>query len=275
MEEVDKKIKVLVATNCYALDPVCYASHLDMFYKLGQQSDLQIIFFGPWRKPIDGARNDAARMAKAYECDILFFYDDDMLFADPMTAIKLIRRIVDDKKINIVQALAYIRGYPYKPMVFHLVEVEGHKRMVAYTEPEELLEIADESGLVKCDAVGCCATAMRVGLFDALPEPWFLTGQHNTEDIFFCAKAAHYLQDAGVYCDTSLEVGHLLDRPVLTTAARTMLKEAHIKYSLDQVWLPDATFAPRQDVVTKLFKFETRKNMFEDMDNIPFKEQAK
>ncbi len=273
-----EKIRVLIATNCYALDPVCYASHLDVFKKLGEAKDIDIVFFAPWRKPIDQGRNEAAKMAMVYDCDILFFYDDDMFFADAKIPLKLIRCVRDNDKINILQALAYIRGYPYKPMVFYLREIENLKCMTAYEIPEELFELAEkanDNGLVKVDAVGCCATAMRVELFNTLPEPWFLTGQKNTEDIFFCAKAKHYLQDAGIYCDTSVEVGHLLDRPILTTYSRKFLIELHEKYQADQVWLPDATFTPRQKIVHEQFKFETRPNILENIKSLPLKEEIK
>ena len=245
-----------------------------MFYKFGENKDkVDIVFFGPWRMAIDQARNQAVKMALAYECDFLFFYDDDMFFADPMIGIKLLNRLIENEKVNLIQALAFIRGYPYKPMVFHIVDLGEKKAMMPYSTPEELDAIADETGLVRCDAVGCCCTMMRVGIFNIIPEPWFLTGQKNTEDIFFCAKMNHYLEDSGIYCDLSVEAGHLLDKPVLTRSSRKMLIEIHEKYNMDQVWLPDATFVERQSVNKKAFDLEVRPNPFDQMDKLNFKEK--
>jgi hypothetical protein len=259
-----KKIKVLVATNLYALEPVPYASHLDMFCQFGKHSDeMEVTFFGPWRMPIDRARNDAARMAQIYDADFLFFFDDDMYFGDATVPYKLIKKVAENDKINVLQALAFIRGYPFKPMSFKLKQVEEQLRMTVDDTPEELLADVDSDGLVKRDAVGCCATVIRRKVFDSLPMPWFLTGSHNTEDIFFCAKLGHYFKDAGIYVDTTMEVGHMLDRPILSSSSRKMLLEMHEHYKVDQVWLPDETFMDRLRVGRNNFEFETRINPLE------------
>lgn len=273
MEESKKKIKVLVASNQYGLEPICETGFKDMFYKFGESGDFEIVFFGPWRMAIDQGRNNAVKMALMYECDYLFVYDDDMFFADPMTGIKLLKRVIENDNINVLQALAFIRGYPYKPMVFHLVDLDGKKAMLPYATPEELLAIADENGLVKCDAVGCCATVIRMEVFKHLTEPWFVTGSRNTEDIFFCVKLAHNIKEAGIYCDLTVEAGHLLDRPILTKFSREVLTEMHEKYSIDQLWLPDATFTQRQNNTAKMFDFEKRVNFLENIDKLPIRGQ--
>ena len=272
MEETKKKIKVLVASNQYGLEPICETGFKDMFYKFGQSDEFDIVFYGPWRMAIDQGRNSAVHMAQMYECDYLFFYDDDMFLADPMIGIKLLNRVINNEKINVLQALAFIRGYPYKPMVFHLIDIDNKKAMFPYENFEALQELADETGLVKCDAVGCCCTVIRMEVFKYLSEPWFMTGKKNTEDIFFCVKLAHNIQDAGIYCDLTVEAGHLLDRPILTSTSRKILVEIHEKYGLDQLWLPDATFVQRQNNTAKIFDFEKRVNFLEHIDKLPIRE---
>lgn len=268
--KMPERKKILIASNMYQIDPVCYASHLDMFYKLGRCKDLQIITFLPWRTPIDKARNDAVRMALAYEAEVLFFYDDDMFFGDATIAKNLIYNVLNTPKINVVQAVAYIRGYPFKPMTFKIIDIEDRKQMVADDTPEDLLADVDEHGFVKRDAVGCCATAIRVEVFKNIPAPWFLTGEKNTEDIYFCAKLREYLTDAGVYVNTNYEVGHHMDKPILTSTSRKMLLEMHEKYRVDQCWLPDTTFVDRMALSKDKFKFEERPNPFLEMDRLPF-----
>ena len=240
MKEV-KKIKVMVATNIYQVDPVVYASHLDMFYQLGKVSDeIEIVFHGPWRLPIDSARNSAAQYAMRMECDYLLFYDDDMYFPTGKDIVKLIRTIRDnDDKIHILQALAFVRGYPFKPMCFKKTEVRDEQRTGFFDDYKDHI---DENGLVKCDAVGCCATIIDVNLFKMTPEPWFLTGKTHTEDVYFCVKAQQFVGNLGVYMDTTIKIGHLLEKIVLTEGNRDMLLKIYEEYKLNNLFLPDENF---------------------------------
>ena len=271
MEE-KKKIKVLVATNLYQIDPIVYSGHLDMFHKLGKKhEDIEIVFLAPWRSPIDKSRNDAAQLSMYWECDYLLFYDDDMYFENGNDIIRLINRMRESKDtIHIMQALAFIRGYPFKPMCFKLVDVDNQKRMMAYEDYEDHIQ---ENGLVKCDAVGCCATIIDTRLFKMIPSPWFETGQMHTEDIYFCAKAKNYVEGLGIYMDTTIEIGHLLDKIILTKANKNTLKEIHEKYGLNQLFLPDPTFIPTMQSSKMMANTkEDRANPFDFKDNIVYRE---
>ena len=233
----------MIATNLYDINPIVYSGHLDMFYQLGKCSDeFEIVFHAPWRTPIDKARNDAAIMSLYYECDYLMFYDDDMYFPTGKDIIKLLRRIVNDDKITILQALAFIRGYPFKPMIFELKDIdEKKKKMMTIDDYKDKI---DADGLVKCDAVGCCATIIDTKLFKMTPKPYFLTGEGHTEDIYFCVKAAQYVENVGIYCDTTIKIGHLLDKIILVEENRELLKKMHEDHDLNQLFLPDPTFIP-------------------------------
>lgn len=240
-----KKVKLLMATNLYQIDPIVYSSHLDMFYKLGKRhEDFELMFYAPWRVPIDKARNEAALLAVATNCDYLFFYDDDMWFPDGNTPIDLVQKMIDNPKIHILQALAFIRGYPYKPMVFKFLDKGSNrsKRLLTYDDYENDI---DKDGLVEVDAVGCCATAINVEAFRALNQPYFLTGDGHTEDIYFCIKAKTNLKDFGIYLDTNIKIGHLLDRFVLNDENRKILREMHEKYNVNQLFLSDPHFVAK------------------------------
>ncbi len=258
-----KKKKILVATNLYDINPIVYSGHLDMFYQLGKNSEeFEIVFHAPWRTPIDKARNDAATMAIFYDCDYIFFYDDDMYFPKGIDIVNLFRRIVNDDKISILQALAFIRGYPFRPMLFKMQDIEeGKKKMMPFDEYKDLV---DEDGLVKCDAVGCCATIIDVQLFKMMPKPYFLTGEQHTEDIYFCVKACNYVQNVGIYCDTNIKIGHLLDKIILVEENRDLLKKIHVEHDLNQLFLPDKTFIPLlESGNTMVYDFKERENPLE------------
>lgn len=240
---MEKKVKIAIATNIYQIAPQVYASHCDMFYKLGKNHEkFEIVFFGPWRRPIDVARNHAAQLALVHECDYVMFYDDDMFFHSGQDVIRLINRVLENReKIHILQGMAYIRGYPFNPMMFKRKMLEpGKDALKIYEDYAEYVD--PETGLVDVDAVGCCLTLIDTRLFKMIPQPWFLTGQQNTEDVYFCVKAKEYVNNVGVYVDTNVEVGHLLEPIILTKFNRDILKKFHEEHGINQLFLPDPTF---------------------------------
>jgi len=228
--------KIMIATNLYQVDSAVYASHINMAYRVGKDlADWQVYFSAPWRMPIDKARDLAVKIALNNECDYLFFYDDDM-FLDPNVVTKLLARVEENEDIHIIQAKAYIRGYPYDPMIFKFIEKD---KLTLYVDFEN--DVA-ENGLLKVDAVGCCATLIDCELFKKVPEPWFVTGFNHTEDVYFCLRAKTYLENVGIYMDNNIEVGHLLDRPILTSVSRKVLTKMNEEYDLNQLWMPDVNF---------------------------------
>lgn len=235
----DKKIRVMIATNIYKIDPCVYASHLNLFYRVGRDLNVDIMFSGPYRYAIDNARNFAASQALLGLCDYLFFYDDDMYIFDPNVLKVMLKKMMKRDDVHIMQAVAYIRGYPYDTMFFKL-DKDNDKQLEIYNDWKGH---EDKDGLVRGDAVGCCATLIDCKLFKMMPQPWFQTGQKNTEDIYFCMKARDYIANVGVFLDTTVEVGHTLDRPILCSANREILKEIHEKYGLNQMFLPEPNFA--------------------------------
>jgi glycosyltransferase involved in cell wall biosynthesis len=263
----------MVATNLYQIDPVVYASHMDMFYKLGKaHEEIEIVFHGPWRQPIDIARNNAAKLALEWECDYLAFYDDDMYFKSGEDFVNLIRKARDSNdRIHILQGLAYIRGYPFKPMCFKFDDItEGEKRISVYNDWEDHIE---EDGLVKCDALGCCGTIFATKLFKMVPQPWFLTGKTHTEDIYFCVKASQFLGNLGIYIDTTVEIGHLLDKIILTRSNQKLLKSIYEEHKINQLFLPDETFvASIENSAGMIFDEKKQENPLTNLERLQYEE---
>jgi len=228
--------RVMIATNLYQVDPTVYASHMNMMYRVGRNlPDVDIFFTAPWRMSIDNGRQLAVRSALQAECDYLFFYDDDM-FLHPYIVERMLKRFEENEEISILMAKAFIRGYPYEPMIFKYVEKGA---LQIYSDYEKDVR---KDGLVKVDAVGCCSTMIDVNLIKLIPEPWFVTGKGHTEDVYFCVKAAEYAENVGIFMDTTIESGHLLDRPILTEYSRKILVELTEEHNLNQIWMPDESF---------------------------------
>lgn len=247
MPEKEGKRRICVATNIFNIDPIPYASHLSLMYRLGKNlTDWDVIFAGPWRIPIDVARNRAVTVALEEKCEYLFFYDDDMVVHPDVVQLLLDR--VAKQEIHIISALVYIRGYPFKPMIFRFDEPK-YLGLFDY-KPEDI----EENGLVWAHAVGCASTLIDCELFKMTPEPWFLTGKKHTEDVYFCMKAKDHIGGVKVYMDTHVECGHMLDKPVLTQASREILLEMQNK-GVNQLWQPNFGKKKIEENVFKEGKF--------------------
>lgn len=239
MPEREGQKRLCVATNIFNIDPVPYSSHLAMWYRMGKDlPGWDIVFAGPWRMPIDVARNRAVSIALQENCDYLFFYDDDMVMT-PTVVQQLLDR-VSKQEIHIISALVFIRGYPFAPMVFRFRD-ETCMGLFDYKESD-----IEENGLVSVDAVGCAATLIDCNLLKLMSDPWFLTGKLHTEDVYFCMKAKEFVEGVKIYMDTKVECGHMLDKPILTSVSKNALLELHGK-GLDQLWQPN--LVERKDVV--------------------------
>ena len=223
---MSKKKKIMIATNIYNIEPLPYASHMSMIYRLGKNlPNYDLVFSGPWRMPIDVARNETVSFALKMECDYLFFYDDDMVLHPD-----IIERLLARDK-DFIMALCYIRGYPFRPMMFRF---DGIGNLDLYDYKEE--DVVD--GLVKVDAVGNACTLIKCEAFKLIPEPWFVTGKTHTEDVYFYMKARDYIKEVDLFVDVSFECGHMLDKPMLTSSSKKILMDIH-ETGVNQIWQPD------------------------------------
>ena len=231
MEKKEGQTRICVATCIYGVDAVPYSSHLSFMYRIGRNlPNVDVIFSGPWRMPIDVARNKAVEIALHEECDYLFFYDDDMVL-HPNVLANLLNHAIK-REIHIISAKVYIRGYPFKEMIFRFNDPE-HMGLFSPT-PADI----DEDGLVKCDAVGCASTLINTELFKMVDQPWFLTGRQHTEDVYFCMKTREHIEGVQIYMDMNTECGHMLDKPVLTSVSKSVLLGIQEK-GLTAIWEPN------------------------------------
>jgi hypothetical protein len=202
------KTRLCMATIVYGnVDPIPYVSHLNAFYRLGKDMDIDLIFHGPYRMPIATARNDAVRVALNSDCDWIFFYDNDMVLTP-----SVVKHLMEHD-VPAVMANCLIRGYPYAPMMFRWdANFLPEKKLNKYQPtPEEY----EQKLLLPMEAIGTPCTLIRMDVFKAMTPPYFLTGDHHTEDVFFCMKAYEQVEGFKCYADLSIECGHMLDPFVL------------------------------------------------------------
>jgi glycosyltransferase involved in cell wall biosynthesis len=196
-------MKTFICTNILTVvDAASYITHCNFWYRLGRTFPKDTFFaMTPPRMAIDQARNWAAKMAMQQECDYLMFIDDDALIA-PDTLASLISADLD-----IVMAHTYIRGYPFHVMAF---KRDGEKGLVNFDDYKEFI---GENGVFLCDAVGFHCALIKVELLKKMEPPYFLTGTHYTEDIYFCVKARKEVSESvSIGVDTRVPTGHLLHK---------------------------------------------------------------
>jgi hypothetical protein len=162
------------------------------------------------------ARNAIVKAALQNSADFILMLDDDHLIDigksnNPSTAydmpIKLAKLLEKSPDIGIVGALYYQRGGDCFPVI-----MEENKD----GEPHFLHNCEISGRLQKVDVTGGGCMMIRKEVFDRIDEPWFSPEYEYGTDIQIC-KAAR-AKGFQVWCDTSIEIGHLrLEKEVITS----------------------------------------------------------
>ena len=122
----------------------------------------------------------------------MFFIDDDHTFASTI----LLQLLSHDKPI--VGSLYLQRENPFWPICYESRDDNG-----MYTP----LDLTDKTGLQPIVAAGAAGMLIRSEVFYEIEPPWFLHTDEQSEDLFFCAKAA----EAGfpLFVDLDATLGHI------------------------------------------------------------------
>lgn len=217
-------MKTLIAiNNLVTVDQLAYANHIQFFYNLGKKfpnDDFGLC--NPRRMSIDRMRNFAAKACLDLNFDYLMFVDDDVLL--PFNAFKRLQEADKD----IAAGVTFIRGYPYHPMIFNFLgPIIGNPNSCHYMD--DYLERADKNGLVECDGVGFSCALIKVDLLKKMTPPYFITGEHHTEDVYFCARAKKEVPGTTIYADSQVVTAHILGSDIIepdNIAARKVFDEA-------------------------------------------------
>jgi hypothetical protein len=216
-------MKILIGTNVLtSVHHLAYASHCQFWYRLGKKHpEVQFYFMPPGRMSIDNMRNAAAKVALELECDYLMFIDDDMLL-HPETFESLLKA---DK--DIVMALTFIRGGDFPPMFFKRVQKDGGYDLTHYLDWQDNI---DKDGLVEAAAIGFATVLIKTHLLKKLEPPYFLTAGGHTEDVYFCCRVkAEIGEQVGIFVDTKVPTGHILEPEIAHVTTVEKLREYHKK----------------------------------------------
>jgi len=211
---------VLACNTLTSVSIMAYADHMQLAYKMGEAyPKIEFIQAFAKRVSIDRFRNWAGRLAIERNAYAVIFIDDDMQLPKD-TFQKLYEASIN---YDILAAFNYIRGYPFKIMAYKFdLMHEKRRRLINLSEndiPKPL------GSVVPCDAIGTAVCLIKTRCFIDTPTPWFLTGKHGTEDIYFCLKAKDYWPDLKIGMHTGVVTGHLLDPEIISYYTRNSLMQ--------------------------------------------------
>lgn len=222
------KPSIMVACNTLtSINGETYPYHMKLFYEMGRRHTGYNFFqiFG-YRMSIDRFRNWAAEQAIAYGCRYLMFIDDDMTITQDVVG-KLLEGC-ERQGYGILAAFNYIRGYPFKIMSFKYDLMAGHKRLRNLLQED--INAAAEGSIIPCDAIGTAVCLISVDVICRTPRPWFLTGPHGTEDIYFCLDAKAHQPELKIGMHTGCITGHLLEPEKISHTTRASLMRYYESY---------------------------------------------
>ena len=227
-----KLMRTLVLVNVLnSVNSYIYTNHIEFWSKTKElypkSHNNEFFLFTPPRMSVDMARNTAAKQAMMLECDYLMFIDDDVLI--PPTSFDSLLKCDAD----IASGLVIIRGYPFNVMAFRR---EGQNLPYFNDLPTVEIEVGDgkggypvlkdpvtqDDGLI---AVGFSCALIKVGILKKIPQPYFVTGPRNTEDIYFCLKAKDSISELKISLATHVQCGHILHPEPIEYATIDIFRE--------------------------------------------------
>jgi len=234
-----ERLCVIAICTLTSIQNKAYATHLQFAYKLAKDNpDFHFLLFTPYRMSIANFRNMAARAALEAQAEYLMFIDDDAVLIGVESLFKDLKEKIDeDENKHIVMPVVYVRGYPFNPMFFKWVTdselIKEGKGVDFYIDFKD--QPVDEKKLLEVASIGCHTCLIKTEILKALPEPWFLTGTYNTEDVYFCMKCHDYIENIGIFVATDIVVSHLLDPLYVNDYNRNILIDFYEKLGMNNV----------------------------------------
>ena len=215
-----EKPRILIGSPAYnGIVPEAQPSFAALLFHcgktLGEQYDFAIEIMT--KREQFRARNLLVDSAIATDCTWLLMLDDDMLVPPD-----LVNRLLAHDK-DVCGALYYQRGGSYHPVIMLQAPGPDGTRIPRFIPP--MHTIIQEPGLYPVDVIGGGCMLFKVDIFRKLMPPYFWWEHTLGTDLAICGR----LSEAGVqvWCDTSVELGHLKqDRQAVTSRTIPLASQA-------------------------------------------------
>lgn len=175
------------------------------------------------------ARNAIVKAGIQYGADYIWMLDDDHIldindsqFASDVYSLplKLVKHLEERPEIGIVGALYYQRGADCYPVIMQESANDERPFFLHHSEISYCMQ--------KVDITGGGCMMIRTSIFDKIDGPWFKPEHEWGTDIQLCKQ----VRKAGfeVWCDTSLQIGHLKSDKQLITSESIAKENAAVEY---------------------------------------------
>jgi|TARA_Y100000310_G_scaffold71534_1_gene67381 2-polyprenyl-3-methyl-5-hydroxy-6-metoxy-1,4-benzoquinol methylase len=238
---MDKKKTIVIGIPCFSgVGPDVLDDYMRFAYNLGRRY-LEYDFFLAIKGKSEQfrARNAIIEASLSRDCDYTLMLDDDHIIdidknIGPAPNYNFLKKLINHletrPEIGIVGALYFQRGGNCDPVIME----ETKKGQYFFKTHAEVT-----GGMQKVAVTGGGCMLLRKEIFDKIEPPYFAPEFEYGTDIQICKKAT----EAGyeVWCDTSIEIGHLKTESALITS-KTI--KSHIKATEEYMERADIKKAP-------------------------------
>jgi len=144
---------------------------------------------------IDRMRNMTAKVAIEAQADYILFLDDDVI-VPPNYGLQMLL----DCNADVASGKICVRGWPFDYMSFY-----KHKSGTIRMDKR-----LPKKGILDREAVGFSFALLKVDKIRKMPEPYFITGPHQTEDVYYCMRLKQMDHAATIKVNCECECGHIL-----------------------------------------------------------------
>jgi GT2 family glycosyltransferase len=198
----EMEMKILIAIPCMDMIDTAFVQSL-MGLDLAEEVRIKFL---PGSLVYD-SRNQLTEIARASECEYIFFLDSDMTFKGD-----ILKRLLEDaekEELDIVTGLAFTRRMPIRTAIFKKCEYSVDKDGQLFPDAENYNDYPRDS-LFPVQACGMACCLIRMSMVDKVFKNYglpFSPAQGWGEDLSFCIRAREL--GAKIYCDSRVKVGHI------------------------------------------------------------------
>ena len=153
------------------------------------------------------SRNQLTEIARASECEYIFFLDSDMTFQSD-----ILKRLLEDaekENLDIVTGLAFTRRLPIRTAIFKKCEYSTDENGQIFPDAINYNDYPRES-LFPVAACGMAGCLIRMSCVDDVLKHYglpFSPAQGWGEDLSFCIRARELGHQP--HCDSRVKLGHI------------------------------------------------------------------
>ena len=244
MENTDKRVLIFLPSITGKIDARTVEGLMELCFEAASLKGYEFSIKIGAQMFIDSARNIIVDFAIENNYDYILWIDDDMVV---MPGSKVLTKLIEHDK-DIVAPLFFTRRLPFLPLLFDkVVRAEGK-----HTTYDHRINYKKE--LQKVDAVGFGFVLTKVEVFKKIGNPYFLTCPGLGEDMYFCSKAT----GAGfeIYCDTTIDVGHIGEPPIVFEGHYLETKNAtelYLKQKKEADDISSKDYESRADIIMPIY----------------------